>query len=150
MLKRSAERLICAFTGPDSRATHRQYSSSTSALASVLTAALLVFVQGVQATAQPVCKPVMTVRDANFSAPINLKRYWTAVVDVDASRCATVTGGLFALGFVRLAENGPDLEFAEPFFWQPEQTKVKVEFWVDEAVHKYWISDVAACPCRGN
>ncbi len=68
---------------------------------------------------------------------------------VDASRCATVTG-LFALGFVRLAENGPDLEFAEPFFWQPEQTKVRVEFWADEAVHKYWISDVATCPCRGN
>ena len=150
MLKHLAERLICAFTGQEAHAARLQYFSSASALASVLMAALLVFAQGVQATAQPVCKPVMTIRDANFSEPINLKRYWTAVVHVDASRCATVTGGLFALGFVRLAENGPDLEFAEPFFWQPEQTKVRVEFWVDEAVHKYWISDVAACPCRGN
>ena len=49
-----------------------------------------------------------------------------------------------------MPENGPDLEFAKPFFWQPKQTKIKVEFWVDEAVHKYWISDVAACPCRSN
>ena len=74
------------------------------------------------------------------------QRWWTST-----HRAARPwTGGLFALGFVRLAENGPDLEFAEPFFWQPEQTKVRVEFWVDEAVDKYWISDVAACPCRGN
>ena len=115
----------------------------------ILAAVLLVFAQGVQATAQPVCKPVMTVTDANFSEPINLRRYWTAVVLVDASRCATVSG-LFSLGFIRLAENAPDLEFAESFFWQPDQTKVRVEFWVDEAVHKYWISDVAACPCRRN
>lgn len=114
-----------------------------------LAATLLVFAQGAQAAAQPACKPALTIREASFSQPINLKRYWTAVVDVDASRCATVTG-LFALGFVRLAENGPDLEFAKPFFWQPKQTKIKVEFWVDEAVHKYWISDVAACPCRSN
>jgi hypothetical protein len=149
MLKRSTERLLWAFTGPKTSAVHRQHYSSSSVLASVLMAALLVFAQGVQAAAQPVCKPLMTVRDAHFSEPVNLKRYWTAVVQVDASRCATVSG-LFALGFVRLAENGPDLEFAEPFLWQPEQTKVRVEFWVDEAVHKYWISDVATCPCRGN
>ena len=114
-----------------------------------LAATLLVFAQGAQAAAQPACKPALTIREASFSQPINLKRYWTAVVDVDASRCTTATG-LFALGFVRLAENGPDLEFAKPFFWQPKQTKIKVEFWVDEAVHKYWISDVAACPCRSN
>ena len=145
MLKRLAERLL---GGPATGAVHRQYFSSALARASTL-AALLLFAQAVQAAAQPACKPVMTVRDASLSEPINLKRYWTAVVHVDASRCATMTG-LFALGFVRLAENGPDLEFAESFFWQPQQTKVRVEFWVDEAVHKYWIGEVAACPCRGN
>ena len=118
-------------------------------LARTLIAALVLFSQGTQADAQPACKPILTVRDVIFSEPINLKRYWTAMVHVDASRCATASGP-FALGFVRRAENGPDLEFAEPFFWQPEQTKVRVEFWVDEAVHKYWISDAAACPCRGN
>lgn len=118
-------------------------------LARTLVAALVLFSQGTQAAAQPVCKPVLTVKEASFSEAINLRRYWTAMVHVDASRCATVSG-LFALGFVRLAENGPDLEFAESFFWQPDQTRVRVEFWVDEAVHKYWINDVATCPCRGS
>jgi len=115
----------------------------------MLVAALLVFSQGTLAAAEPVCKPVLMVKDVGFSEMINLKRFWTATVDVDASRCAT-SSGLFALAFVRLAENAPDLEFAEPLFWQPGQTRVRVEFWADEAVHKYWVSDVAACPCRGN
>jgi hypothetical protein len=117
--------------------------------ASILAAALLLFLPGATVAAQPVCKPALTVKDVNFTETINLKRVWKAVVHVDASRCATVSG-LFALGFVRLAENGPDLEFAEPFFWQPGPTRVRVEFWADEAVHKYWIEDVAACPCRAN
>ena len=25
---------------------------------------------------------------------------------------------------------------------------VRVEFWTDEAVDRYWVADVAACPCR--
>jgi len=112
-------------------------------------AVLMLLAQGAQAAARPVCRPVLTVGDAKFSEAINLKRYWTAAVHVDASPCATVSG-LFALGFVRLAESGLDLKFFEPFFWRPDQTQVRVEFWIDEAVHKYWISDVAACPCRGN
>ena len=39
-------------------------------------------------------------------------------------------------------------EFAQPFIWRPGQTSVRVEFWVDEAVLKYWIGDVATCPGR--
>ncbi len=115
----------------------------------VLAATLLVLSQGAQATAQPVCKPILVVKDVAFSKTVNLKRFWTATVDIDASRCAT-SSGLFALSFVRLAENGPDLEFTEPLVWRATQTKVRVEFWADEAVRDYTISDIAACPCRGN
>ena len=115
----------------------------------ILAAALRVFSQATQAAAEPACKPVLVVKDVGFSEVINLKRFWTATVDVDASRCAA-SSGLFALAFVRLAENAPDLEFAEPFIWRAPQTKVRVEFSADEAVHAYRIDDVAACPCRGN
>ena len=114
---------------------------------SILTATLLVFLQGTQVAAQSVCKPALTVRNVGFSEAVNLRRFWTATVDVDASQCTTVSG-LYSLGFVRTAESGLDQEFAQPFFWRPGQTSVRVEFWVDEAVHKYWIDEVAACPCR--
>ena len=114
----------------------------------ILAAALLVLSQATQA-AELACKPVLMVKNVGFSEVINLKRFWTATVDVDASRCAA-SSGLFALAFVRLSENAPDLEFAEPLIWRAPQTKVRVEFSADEAVHAYRIDDVAACPCRGN
>ena len=53
--------------------------------AAMLVAGLLVFSLGTQATAEPVCKPVLMVKDVGFSEMINLKRFWTATVDVDAS-----------------------------------------------------------------
>ena len=78
--------------------------------ASILAAALLVLLQATQVVAQPVCKPVLTVRGVGYSGSINLRRFWTASVDVDASQCAT-SSGLYSLGFVRTAEDGLDLEF---------------------------------------
>jgi len=99
--------------------------------------------------AQPVCRPDMAIRDVRFSEMIQLKRFWTATVDVNASRCATI-GGLFEIGFLRLAENAPDLEFAERFAWHPGEMELVVEFWADEAVHKYWIGEIAPCLCRGS
>jgi hypothetical protein len=99
--------------------------------------------------AQPICRPTLTVQEESFSKPFNLRRIWTASIDIDASRCAT-TSGLFSIGFIRLAENAPDLSFIEPFVWRLGQKKVAVEFWADEAVHKYWIAVVAACPCRSD
>jgi hypothetical protein len=99
--------------------------------------------------AQPVCRPTLTVKEESFSKMFNLRRIWTASLDIDASRCAT-TSGLFSIRFIRLAENAPDLTFTEPFLWRLGQQKVVVEFWANEAVHKYWIEEVAACPCRGN
>lgn len=113
-----------------------------------LAVAFWALLTGGQAIAQPICRPVIAIKDVHFSEVIKLKRLWTATVDVDASRCATI-GGLFAIGFVRLAENAPDLEFAERFVWHPGKMELVVEFWADEAVHKHWIGDVAVCPCRG-
>jgi hypothetical protein len=101
------------------------------------------------AAGQPVCKPVIAVKDVRFSAmqPPTMERRWTAVVSVDASHCAT-TAGRFELGFSRLKENGPEVDFREPFTWHAPVTKVSVDFWADEAVESYWLSDVAPCPCR--
>jgi hypothetical protein len=100
-----------------------------------------------QGVAQPLCKPEITVKEVSVSQAINLKRFWIATVNVDASGCAAASG-LFALGFVRGSETAPDLEFTEPFIWRPGQMSVRVEFWWDEAVDRYWVADVAACLCR--
>jgi hypothetical protein len=72
---------------------------------------------------------------------------WSVVAD--ASPC-TSRSGLFALGFVRLAETAPDLSFVEPFIWHAGEGRVRVEFWADEAVHEYWIAEVASCAFREN
>ena len=96
-----------------------------------------------------VCKPALAVSDVKFSAmqPPTMGRTWTAVVSVDASQCAT-TAGHFELGFSRLKENGPEIEFREQFTWQPRSVNVSVEFWADEAAESYWLDNIAACPCR--
>lgn len=99
------------------------------------------------ATAQPLCRPEIAIKNMHFSETVNLKRFWTATVNVDASRCVT-SSGLFALGVVRLSETAPVLEFAEPFIWRSGPMSIRVEFWADEAVDHYWIADVAACPCH--
>ena len=113
----------------------------------IMAATFLAFLPGTQVAAQPVCKPALTIRNVGLSEAVNLRRFWTATLDVDASQCTTASG-LYSLGFVRTAENGLDQEFAQPFIWRPGQTSVRVEFWVDEAVHKYWVGEVATCPCR--
>jgi hypothetical protein len=94
-----------------------------------------------------VCRPVLTVKAVAFTTPVNLRRYWHATVSADASSCATQSG-LFTIGFVRLAENGPDLSFVEPFIWRSGENTVRVEFWADEAVGEHWIADVAPCRCH--
>ena len=96
-----------------------------------------------------VCKPSLAVTDVGFSAmrPPTLERKWTAVVSVDASQCATTTGN-FEIMFSRLKENGLEVDFHETFKWQPPAVNVTVDFWADEAVERYWLNNVAACPCR--
>jgi hypothetical protein len=120
-----------------------------SALSSGLAVAAMLFglVGGPGPAASADCKPVLRVQQASLSPSTNMKRYWHARVAVDASRCEN-SSGLFALGFTRLAENAPDLEFVEPFIWRAGETKVRVEFWGDETVQSYWIADVASCRCR--
>jgi len=109
--------------------------------------ALFALLNAAQVATQPVCRPVLTVKEESFSPMFNLRWIWTASINVDTSPCST-TSGLFSIRFIHLAENAPDLAFTEPFTWQLGQRKVLVEFWANEAVHKYWIEEVAACPCR--
>lgn len=83
-----------------------------------LTLSLLAVLHVGEAIAQPLCRPEIAIKSVHFSEVMNLKRFWTATVNVDAARCAT-SSGLFALSVVRLSETAPDLEFVEPFIWPP-------------------------------
>ena len=101
------------------------------------------------AVGQQVCRPALAFTEVQFSEmrPPTMERKWTAVVLVDASRCATNSAGYFEIGFSRLKENGMEVEFSEKFRWSPPSVDVAVDFWADEAVERYWISNVSACPC---
>ena len=101
-----------------------------------------------QTFAQQTCKPALAFKHVRLSEmrPPTLERNWTAVLSVDASRCATKTG-LFEIVFSRLKENAPDIDFREQFEWRPSSVEVSVTLWADEAVEGYWINNVAACPC---
>ena len=102
-----------------------------------------------QAVAQQTCRPALAFKEVRFSEmqPPTLERKWTAVLSVDASRCAT-TSGPFGIVFSRLKEIGPEIEFQEQFVWEPDLVEVSVDFWADEAVAEYRLSNIAACPCR--
>ena len=101
-----------------------------------------------QAAGQPACKPVLAFKEVRFSAwqPPEMERKWTALLSVDASRCAT-TSGRFGILFSRQKENGPEVEFEEGFAWRPTAVEVSVDFWADEAVEGYWLNNLASCPC---
>ena len=103
-----------------------------------------------QAVGQPVCRPALAFKEIQFSEmqPPTLQRKWTAVVSVDASRCAMNSAGHFEIRFARLKEIGVDTEFSEEFVWLPPSVKVSVDFWADEAVERYWITNVSTCPCE--
>ena len=102
-----------------------------------------------QAAGPPTCRPALAFRDVRFSQmrPPTLERTWTAVLSVDASRCAT-TSGRFEIVFSRAKEIGIEIEFREQFMWRPDTAEASVDLWADEAVEKYWLGNVAACPCR--
>ena len=95
------------------------------------------------------CKPDLDIKDVRFSEmkPPGMERKWTAVVSVDASRCAANSAGYFEIVFVRLLEIGPDLEFREQFVWLPPSVKVGVDFGAYEAVERYRIGSVTPCAC---
>src|ERR1700730_11366062 len=107
------------------------------------------FVSVMQAVAQQTCRPALAFKEVRLSEmkPPTLERKWTAVLSVDASRCAT-TSGRFEIVFSRLKEIGTQIEFREQFMWQSDEMEVSVDFWADEAVEGYCVPNVAACPCR--
>ena len=114
---------------------------------SALLASFIVVSGATEAVGKNACKPVLTFKEVRFSEMQQSQRVWTALLDVDASRCAT-SDGRFHINFIRLKETAPDLPFSEPFTWRPGEIEVSVNFWADEAVLKYSIGAVAPCPCR--
>lgn len=104
-----------------------------------------------QAAGQKLCKPILAFNNIHFSAvePSTQERKWTAVVSVDASRCAANASGYFEVGFLRQKENAVDLEFREQFIWLTPSVKIGVDFWADEATDRFWIDNVTPCACGG-
>ena len=102
-----------------------------------------------QSAVQRTCRPALAFKEVRFSEmqPPKMERKWTAILSVDASRCAT-TSGRFGIVFSRLKENGLDLDFQEQFVWKRDLVEASVNFWADEAVEGYRLSNIAACPCR--
>jgi hypothetical protein len=76
-----------------------------------------------------------------------LERTWTVAFTVDASHCASGSGS-FSIQFALWKENAPDTEFVETFQWKPDRNVISKEFWVDEAVGAYRVSEIDPCPCR--
>jgi hypothetical protein len=72
---------------------------------------------------------------------------WSAVVTLDALRCAANAMGTFDIVFVQEKETAPDLEFGERFVWRASSVKVTVDFAADEAVQSYRIDNVTPCAC---
>jgi hypothetical protein len=100
-----------------------------------------------QSSAAELCKPRLSLEQARLSEIKNQERKWSAMLDADASRCAT-TSGSFAINFTRLKETAPDLPFSEQFTWKPGRTEIVMFVWQDEALADSAIGYVAACPCR--
>ena len=97
--------------------------------------------------AAELCRPALSLKNIRFSEVRNLQRTWSAVLSVDASRCATSSGRV-DLVFTRAKENAPDLQFIERFTWRPGPVEVLLDFWRDEAVLDYSIAYVEPCVCR--
>ena len=101
------------------------------------------------AVGQPMCRPTLAFKDVRFSPmqPPSMQRTWTAVVTVDASRCAANSNGRFEIVFTRLQEFGPDTESREQFTWAAPAVTVALDFAPTEAVQSYRIGIIAPCPC---
>jgi hypothetical protein len=102
-----------------------------------------------QAFGQASCRPTLAFREVAFSAmqPPTMQRKWTAVVSVDASRCAAGSNGSFEIVFTRLQEFGPDSESGEAFIWVAPEVTVSVTFAPTEAVQDYRIGRITPCTC---
>jgi hypothetical protein len=105
-----------------------------------------------QAFGQPSCRPTLAFREVAFSPmqPPTMQRKWTAVVSVDASRCAANSKGRFEIVFARLQEFGPDTESREEFTWAAPGVNIALDFAPTEAVQSYRIGKIAPCPCAAD
>jgi hypothetical protein len=135
-------------TAPYSHGSERGQHMYRSYLSGLL-AGIAGLVSVTPAVGQQVCKPALAITEVRFSGmqPPTMERKWTAVVLVDASRCAMNSAGYFEIGFSRQKETGVEIDFSEKFEWSPPSVNVAVNFWADEAVEQYWIGNVSACPC---
>lgn len=97
---------------------------------------------------QQTCWPILSVKQPRLSdTMINLKRYWSASLEVNASSCIE-SSGTFELRVSRSKENAWDFTFTEPVAWNTRQTDVVIELWADEAVLDYRIGRIRPCTCR--
>ena len=114
-----------------------------------LTAVPLILMGPAESWSQRICRPTLAFTEAHYT-PLKLpklERTWTVAFTVDASPCATDAGS-FSIQFTLWKENAPDTEFVETFQWKPDLNVISKEFWVDEAVGAYRVSDIHPCPCR--
>src|SRR4051812_24329666 len=83
-----------------SRQRRRLYRSCTTALL----AAILGFGFIAQSAGGPMCRPSLALKHVQFSEmqPPAVERRWSAVVSVDASRCAANSQGHFDIVFSRI------------------------------------------------
>src|SRR5262252_8392747 len=91
-------------------------------------AGFLVLAGITHAVGQPICRPTLAFKDVTFTQmpPLTMQRKWTAVVSVDASRCAAGSTGHFEIVFTRLQEFGLDTDAHEEFTWAAPEVSVAV------------------------
>ena len=127
--------------------TYRANSAARSCVA-LLLAGGIGLIGVTRAAGERICKPSLAISNVQFSKmqPPTLEWMWTATVSADASHCAT-TAGYFEIGFSRLKEMGPEVNFQQQYIWSLPSVEVGMDFWADEAVERYWIDSIQACPC---
>ena len=118
------------------------------ALVPAVAALPIIFLAATASWAEPICKPTIAFIEARYAAMKlpKLERTWTLAFSVDASRCATSSGS-FSILFRVWKENAPDTEYAESFQWVSGLNVIAKEFWADEAVGAYTVTDIAPCRC---
>jgi hypothetical protein len=103
---------------------------------------------GTHTLGQTACKPIIAFTEPQYT-PMKLpklERTWTVAFTADASRCASSSGS-FSIRFTVWKENAPDTEYVEAFQWVSDLNVISKEFWADDAVGAYKVTDVAPCPC---
>jgi hypothetical protein len=116
-----------------------------------LTAVLLILMGVTESWSQPMCRPTLAFTEPHY-APMKLpqlERTWTVAFTADASPCAAQSG-TFSILFAVWKENAPDIDYVETFRWVPDLNVISKEFWVDEAVGAYKVTDIAPCPCASS